>query len=99
LCAADEGRNGIPGQPTDWFSWSTGAENAFLAPFLMQKTDSSTKTGSGQTWRKFNKRDALFFAGDYWLSHDWSWANTSSLYERCGDDDAIYLFSNSSFSL
>ena len=35
------GRNGMPGQPTDWFSWSTG---------------------------------------DFWLSHDWSWKNTSSLY-------------------
>ena len=33
----------LPGQPTDFFSWSTG---------------------------------------DYWLSHDWSWSNTSALFKQ-----------------
>ena len=37
------GRNGMPGQPTDFFSWSTG---------------------------------------DYWLSHDGSWSNTSALFKQ-----------------
>lgn len=36
-------RNGMPGTPIDFFSWSTG---------------------------------------DYWMTHDWSWKNTSALYEH-----------------
>jgi hypothetical protein len=71
------GRNGSVGAPTDFFSWSTGEWNFLSSNIWMFMITYPIYIVlfiyiSPPPW---------MLAGEYWYSRDWSWKNTSALYE------------------